>query len=244
MKPLSTKTVAFIGVFAAFHATLYLISPPFLWRNWAIYLSPIEGTVLGPMAGFIAALVGSIIGRVLLPSPLWMFGVIAEPLSVMAAGFLTRDKWQPVIALYGIMFAAYFISPMGQSLPLWPMLDTIVAFCLVYPAAKLSKNLFSENVKLLPVSLVIISFITVATDSLTRVFMFIPAGLNGSVLGLSPAATALAFVGGGVDSFIEDALVVLITLVVGVPILLALRKVLNLRKPLSQKKPGDLPPAI
>jgi len=232
MKRLSTKTVSFIGVFAAFHATLYLISPAFLWRSWAIYLSPIEGTVLGPLAGFIAALIGSIIGRVLLPSPLWMFGVIAEPLSVMAAGFLTRGKWQPVIALYGVMFAAYFISPMGQSLPLWPMLDTIVAVCLVYPAAKLSKNLFSESVKLLPVSLVIISFVTVATDGLTRVFMFIPAGLY-SVLGLSPAATALAFVGGGVDSLIEDVLVVLITLVVGVPILLALRMVLNLREPLS-----------
>jgi uncharacterized membrane protein len=233
MKLLSTKAVAFAGVFAAFHAALYLISPAFLWRNWAIYLSPIEGMVLGPWAGFITALIGSTIGRTLIPSPLWMFGIISEPLSVMSAGFLTRDKWQPVIALYVVMLAAYFISPFGQSLPLWPMLDTAAAFCLVYPAAKLSKNLFSENLNLLPVSLVILSFITVATDGLTRVFLFIPAGLYHSVLGLSPAAAAVAFVGGGVDSFIEDAFVVLIALVVGVPILLALRKVLTLKKPLS-----------
>ncbi|MGD0494441.1 MAG: hypothetical protein ABSB28_00190 [Candidatus Bathyarchaeia archaeon] len=89
--------------------------------------------------------------------------------------------------------------------------------------------MFNEKVKLLPVSLVIVSFITVATDGLTRVFLFIPAGLYSSVLGLSPAATAVGFVGSGVDSFIEDALVVLITLVVGVPILLALRNVLNLK---------------
>ncbi len=232
MKPLSTKTVAFIGVFAAFHATLYLISPAILWRNWAIYLSPIEGMVLGPWAGLIAALIGSTIGRVVLPSPLWMFGIIAEPLSVMTAGFLTRDKWQPVIAIYAVMLAAYFISPLGQSLPLWPMLDTIAAVCLVYPAGKLSKNLFSENVKLLPVSLVIVSFTTIAMDGLTRVFLLIPARLY-SVLGWSPAYTAAVFVGGGVDSFIEDALVVLITLIVGVPILLALRNVLNIKKPLS-----------
>jgi uncharacterized membrane protein len=233
MKLLSTKAVAFTGVFAAFHATLYLISPPLLWRNWAIYLSPIEGVVLGPWAGFIAALIGSTISRVVLPSPFWVFAIIAEPLSVMSAGFLTRGKWQPVIALYAIMLAAYFISPMGQSLPFWPMLDTIAAVCLVYPAAKLSKNLFSENVNLLPVSLVIVSFVTVAADGLTRVFLFIPAGLYSSVLGWSPAFTAGVFVGGGVDSFIEDAFVVLIALVVGVPILLALRKVLDLRKPLS-----------
>jgi hypothetical protein len=161
-----------------------------------------------------------------------MFGIIAEPLSVMSAGFLTRGKWQPVIALYAVMFFSYFISPLGQTLPFWPMLDTIAAVCLVYPAAKLSKNLFSENVNLLPLSLVIVSFITVATDSLTRVFLFIPAGLY-SVLSLSPAAAAVAFVGGGVDSFIEDVFVVLIALVVGVPILLSLRKVLDLRRPLS-----------
>jgi hypothetical protein len=233
MKSFPTKTVAFIGVFAAFHATLYLISPPFLWRNWAIYLSPIEGMVLGAWAGFAAALLGSTLGRVLLPSPLWMFGIIAEPLSVMTAGFLTRDKWQPVITLYAIMFAAYFVTPMGQSLPLWPMLDTIVAVCLVYPAAKLGKNLFSKNAKLLPVSLVIVSFVTVVTDGLTRVFLFIPAGLYSSVLGLSQTATALAFIAGGVDSFIEDVLVVFITLVAGVPIILALRNLLNLKKPLS-----------
>ena len=233
MKRFSAKTAAFIGVFSAFHATLYLISPAFLWRNWAIYLSPIEGMVLGPWAGFSAALIGSTLGRVLLPSPLWMFGIVAEPLSVMSAGFLTRDKWQPVMGLYVAMFAAYFVSPMGRSLPLWPMLDTIFAVCLIYPAARLSKNLFSENVELLPISLVIMSFITVSTDGLTRVFLFIPAGLYSSVLGLSPATTAVAFIGGGIDSFIEDALVVLITLVAGVPILLALRNVLNLRNPLS-----------
>jgi hypothetical protein len=110
-------------------------------------------------------------------------------------------------------------------------LDTIAAVCLVYPAGKLSKNLFSEKMNLLPVSMVIVSFVTVAADGLTRVFLFIPAGLYSSVLGLSPAATAVVFVGGGVDSFIEDAFVVLIALVVGVPILLTLRKVLDLRKP-------------
>jgi hypothetical protein len=229
MKYLSTKTVAFIGVFAAFHATLYLISPAFLWRNWAIYLSPIEGMILGPSAGLAAAFIGSTIGRVLLPSPLWMFGIIAEPLSAMTAGFLTRNKWHPVMALYALMLAAYFISPIGYSLPLWPMFDTFVAVCLAYPAAKLSENLFSEDVKLLPISLVIVSFITVATDSLVRVFLFIPLGMYTSVLGLSPEATTVAFIAGGVDSFIEDALVILITLVVGIPIVLALRKVLNLK---------------
>lgn len=237
MKRLSARNVAFVAVFAAFHTTLYCISPALLWRNWAIYLAPIEGILLGPLAGFMAAFIGSTIGRALVPSPLWMFGIIAEPLSVAVAGFLARRKWQPVLALYVCMFATYFISPLGRSLPLWPMMDTIAALCLVFPAAKLGKNLFIEGNTFVPISLVIVSFITVATDGLARVFLFIPAGLYSSILGLSPEAAVAAFIGSGINSFIEDTLAVLITILVGVPVFLASRKLLNFKKPSSQISP-------
>jgi len=232
MKRLSTKSVAFVCVFAAFHATLYLISPPVLWRNWAIYLAPIEGIILGPWAGFSAALIGSTIGRIVIPTPLWMFGIIAEPLSVLSAGFLVRGTWKPVVAIYAAMFLTYFVSPLGRELPVWPLSDAVIALCLVYPAAKLSKNLYDENVTLLPASLAIVSFITVALDGLARVFLLVPVGLY-SVLLMTQSVVLTAFVSGGVNSFIEDALVVIVSLVVGVPIVLALRKVVDLKKPLS-----------
>jgi len=232
MKQLSTKSIAFIGVFAAFHVTLYLISPPVLWRNWAIYLAPIEGIILGPWAGFSAALIGSTIGRIVIPTPFWMFGIVSEPLSVLAAGFLVRKSWRPVVAIYAAMFVGYFATPLGRELPVWPLLDAIIALCLVYPAAKLSKNLFGENVELLPISLAIVSFITVATDGLARVFLLIPAGLY-SVLGMTQDMVLPVFVGGGIDSFVEDALVILVSVIVGVPIVLTLRKVMNLKKPLN-----------
>jgi hypothetical protein len=232
MKQLSTKSLAFVCVFAAFHVTLYLISPPVLWRNWAIYLAPIEGIILGPWAGFSAALIGSTIGRVMIPTPLWMFGIIAEPLSVLSAGFLVRGTWKPVVVVYVAIFLAYFASPLGRGLPVWPLSDAVIALCLVYPSAKLSKNLFGENVTLLPMSLAIVSFITVATDGFARVFLLIPAGLY-SVLGMTQDMVLPIFVGGGINSFIEDALVIVVSLVVGVPIVLTLRKAMNLQNPLS-----------
>jgi hypothetical protein len=104
---------------------------------------------------------------------------------------------------------------------------------LIYPTARLGKNLFGENGKILPIALVLVSFITVATDAFVRVFLLIPAGLYNSVFGMDSGTLYLAFVGGGVDSFIEDALVVVVALLVGIPILLALRKILNLKQPLS-----------
>ena len=233
MKRLSTKSVAFIGVFAALHVMLYLISPPFLWRNWAIYLAPIEALVLGPWAGLSAALIGSTLGRFVLPTNMWMFGIIAEPLSVLCAGFLIKEKWQPVVSVYAVMFAAYFVSPVGRGLPFWPLLDTMIAFCLIFPAAKLSKHLFGERVKLLSASLILVSFITVATDAFVRVFLFVPIGLYSSVFSIPSDALYVVFVSGGVDSFIEDALVIAVSLAAGVPILLALRQVLHFRQPLS-----------
>jgi len=231
MKQLSTKSLAFVCVFAAFHVILYLISLPVLWRNWAIYLAPIEGIILGPWAGFSAALIGSTIGRIVIPTPLWMFGIVAEPLSVLSAGFLVRGAWKPVVAIYAAMFLAYFASPLGRELPVWPLSDAVIALCLVYPAAKLSKNLYGENVTLLPSSLAIVSFITVATDGLARVFLLIPAGYYSFLMAQNEVLPA--FVGGAVNSFIEDALVIVVSLVVGVPIVLTLRKVLSLQKPLS-----------
>ena len=144
MKHPSTKSIALISVFAALHVTLYVISPPVLWRNWAIYLAPVEALVLGPYAGFVAALLGSTIGRFLLPTNMWMFGIIAEPLSVLAAGFLVRQKWQPVVAIYAIMFLAYFVSPFGPgaSLPNFAAYRHYPCFLLGLPRCKIEQKPF------------------------------------------------------------------------------------------------------
>jgi hypothetical protein len=158
MLHLSTKSIAFTGVFAALHVILYFLSFG-LWRNWAIYLEPVEGIILGLWAGFFAALIGSVLARAVKPIDVWMFGIIAEPVGVLATGFLAKERWKPVIVIYAIMLAAHFIHPFGIWLPLWTILDILLALALIYPAAKLSKNMFGENVKLLPVSLILLSFV-------------------------------------------------------------------------------------
>jgi hypothetical protein len=229
MLHLSAKRASFIGVFAALHVILYFLSFG-LWRNWAIYLEPVEGVILGPWAGFFAAFIGSVLARAIKPIDLWMFGIVAEPVGVLAAGFLAKGGWKPVMAIYGLMLAAYFIHPFGAWLPLWTILDILLALALIYPAAKLSKNLFGENVKLLPLSLVLLSFVATVTDSLTRVFLLIPAGLY-NVLGWPPEAVYYAFIGGAASSYIEDILVVITSIIAGVPILITLKTLLNLKNP-------------
>jgi hypothetical protein len=225
----SAKRASFIGVFAALHVILYFLSFG-LWRNWAIYLEPVEGVILGPWAGFFAAFIGSVLARAIKPIDLWMFGIVAEPVGVLAAGFLAKGMWKPVMVIYAIMLAAYFIHPFGTWLPLWTILDILIALVLIYPAAKLSKNLFGKNVKLLPLSIVLLSFVATVADSLTRVFLLIPAGLY-TVLGWPPEVVYYAFIEGAVGSYIEDLLVVITSIIAGVPIIIALKRLLNLKNP-------------
>ena len=228
---LSARLAAFVGVFAALHVVLYFMSFG-LWRNWAIYIEPIEGIVLGPWAGFLTAFIGSVLGRALKPIDLWMFGIVAEPLGVLAAGFLAKGRWKPVMGIYAVMLIAYFAHPFGRWLPFWTILDILLALVLIYPAARLSKQLYEENVKLLPASLALLSFVATVTDSLTRVFLLIPVGLY-NVFGWPPEAVYYTFIEGAAASYIEDALVVITSLLVGVPLLIALKRILNVKKPLA-----------
>ena len=60
-------------------------------------------------------------------------------------------------------------------------------------------------------------------DSLTRVFLLVPIGLY-NFFGWSPEGVYGVFVEGAVVSYVEDALVVAIAILVGVPLVIALRK--------------------
>jgi hypothetical protein len=110
--------VAFVALFATLHTTLYFV-PYALWRNWAIFLEPVEGIILGPYVGFFAVLLGCSISRMVAFDPLWMFGIIAEPVSVLIVGLISRGIWKPVLAAYAAMLLAYFAHPFGRALPLW-----------------------------------------------------------------------------------------------------------------------------
>jgi hypothetical protein len=216
--------IAFISIFGALHAALYLFSFGLgLWRNLAIYLAPIEGIILGPGAGFLAALLGSSLPRIAMLDPLFIFGIVAEPLSVLSVAWLSRGNWKPVLAIYAAMLCAYFLHPFGRELPLWTIIDVLVALFIIYPAAKLSNCLLSRNVRRLSIAFVSLAFVCTATDALGRIFLLIPIGLHVIVF---PDFNVLetVFIGSAISSYIEDVLVVLVSLFAGVPLLVAASK--------------------
>jgi hypothetical protein len=217
----SSKSIALIGVFASLHATLYFIPSP-LWRNWAIYLEPIEGIVLGSLTGPLAAFIGSFIARLIKPDEFWMFGVIAEPIGVLFAGLLAEGRWKHSIVVYGVMLAAYFTHPFGRMLPLWTILDVLLAFILMYPVSKVSVRSFSGKDGSLLIPLAAISFITASADSLARIFLLIPAGLY-AIFNLSFEVLYSIFVAGAIYSYVEDAIMMITSSLIGPKILDALK---------------------
>lgn len=227
----SSKNIALVGVFAASHVGLYLVSID-LWRNWSIYLEPLEGIVLGPWVGFLAAFIGSVVARAIKPTDLWMFGIIAEPMGVLACGLMMKGEWKPVLAMYAVMLGAYFIHPLGRWLPIWTILDILIALALIYPVARTCRNLFKEDVRRLAFLTSLIAFIGTVTDALTRIFLLIPMGLHMVFLWF-PETVYYVFVVGAASSYIEDLTVVLVSFLIGGPLLAALRKIPGLRFPLS-----------
>lgn len=105
------------------------------------------------------------------------------------------------MAVYASMLTAYFISPLGRWLPLWTILDILLALALIYPVAKIGKNLFEDDAKRLAVSLILVSLVGTVTDSLTRVFLFVPAGLYNFFVG-SPEGLYSIFVTGALGSYV------------------------------------------
>jgi hypothetical protein len=228
----SSVKVALTAVFAALHTVLYFASFSLaLWRNWAIYMEPVEGILLGPWAGFSAALIGSAVGRMISPDPLWMFGIVAEPLSVLMIAFLAKRRWIPVLAAYGTMLVASLVS-FGTHIPLWTILDVLLALVLIYPVARFHRLGVHDDKRFLPISVILISFVGTVTDSLTRIFLFIPVGLYAS-LGLDFEAALAIFVGSAVASYIEDVIVVLVSFLAIVPLLLAVRRMKEFQYPLT-----------
>jgi hypothetical protein len=214
--------IVLISTFGALHAVLYPISFG-LWRNWAIYLAPIEGIILGPGAGFLAAFLGSSIPRIVMLDPLFIFGIFAEPVSVLCVGWLSRGKWKPVLAIYATMLSAYFLHPFGRQLPLWTIIDILVTLFIIYPAAKLSNSLFSKSVRRLSIAFALLAFVCTATDALARVFLLVPLGLHAVVFG-NFGVLQTVFIGSALSSYIEDALVILVSLFAGVPLLITTSK--------------------
>ena len=225
--------VALISTFAALHAVLAAI--PGVWRSLAVVAIPLEGVLLGPKAGFLAALIGAAGGRILRPraglDP--VFG-IAEPVGALVSGLAFKGKQLQVFTVYGALLLAYFLHPVGRRLPAWCLWDIYIAFAAIPLTGPTARRLRQSrgNPKALMPSVVLSSFIGVEADVLVRIFMFIPLGLY-SLMGVPEEALPAIWVAGAFETPIESAISVLASTLLLVPLLKVLEDGRIIRWPLT-----------
>jgi len=112
------RLVPFAAVFAALYGTLRLI-PISAWIGVpgrvftaSEFFGPLLGTMLGPYAGSVAAIVGTFLG-IVLTGRMNFFGLDFLPIvaNALVLGFLMRGKWFLSALLYSSLLILFFIDP-------------------------------------------------------------------------------------------------------------------------------------
>jgi len=181
----SSRTVAFVAVFAALTAVLDVI-PAFgftsgVWDSWAFILSPIVGILLGPYLGALSVGIGSLIGHTIYyRDPTELLFMLGLSIGAAVAGFVYQRKWMPVFGIYTTMLLGYFIYPITWGLPLWGIWDILVGYGLVLVYSVATKRSIwtntSERYNLL--LLIFCTVIALETDILFRVSILVPGQIH------------------------------------------------------------------
>jgi len=227
--------VTAVATLAAVHIVLSYAPPLVGFRRMSIVMEPLEGMILGPYLGFVAAAMGWIGGRFIRPDSFWIENVfgIAEAVGALGAGFLMSRKWFLTAGIYGVQLLAFLAHPLARHIPLWTLWDTYLGFVAVFAVAFLVRRVQDARLsvpRLAPV-VAFVAFVAVELDVMVRIFMLIVGGLY-QVYPIPIEALPVIFVAGAIQTPLEAAYSVLAAVVVGVPVLIALEKSRMLSWPL------------
>ena len=215
------------AIFAALHAALASFPGP-LFRSWMFLIMPLEGLILGPGPGAVAAMIGGSIGCVnrgeviILP-----IVALAEPIGAACAALAFKGRWREVSAIYALMLAAYFAHPLGRVLPAWCLWDIYLAAAAILPACLLSRLLARGSLRrpALPLAIALSAFVGVEADVLTRIFMLVPTFFYVLLVPEPVVETLTAWwVMGAMTTPVEALLCVAFSAWAGPPVLVALER--------------------
>jgi len=231
-----------------------------VWYSWIFIVEPITGIVLGPYAGFLSTLIGVMIGHCIHFRGLYEFiFTLGAPIGAMISGFLFRKEWKTVLSYFTALLAIYFFPPIGWQhplwsmwgpshrfailyhsepiswqLPLWGMWDTYLAYVILIVASIFIVKLKSWNLqsKELAHIVALCVFIGLEADVLFRIFVFIPCQTYKLFYDLGVETLRAIWIAGAVETPIKVALSIVVTTIIGPPLIKVLRK-MNILSELS-----------
>jgi hypothetical protein len=246
---LTTKYIALIAIFSALYAILRLIPlGPMIGLSSSFSLSdalaPLLGIILGPFAGGISVIIGTFTAAAL-GKPLPFLGLDFLPAFVncVAVGLLIKRKWIPVVGLYAVLLGIFLVSPyslvlvqVGSYAVPFIWLHIVALAVLISPLSfKAIANIKKFKIVYLAFSVAVLAFIGTMLQHLTGNLIY-QLTWGQPIGGLNAAA----FQGYWNLIFyaypVERTIMVLITVLIGVPLIRVLKKsVLPFETPLNEQ---------
>ena len=243
-----TKTIATIAVFSALYAAIRPIPlGPMIGLQASFSVSdalvPLYGIILGPYIGGLSVIIGTFVGMALGKPPVFLgLDFVPALVNAVALGFLVRKKWLPVVILNAGLLLAFVLEPMTSLFINIPLGDTsiafpfvwlhIVAFVLLLSPLALKAVQWTQTLKTgyLTAGIAILSFIGTMMQHLAGNLVF--EIVLGQPIGGIPLE---GFRGIWSVAFflypVERTVLVIISVIVGVPLVRILKRSLFAEKP-------------
>ncbi len=166
-------TVAFIFIFIPFLKFQMMGSTHKI--NAYPSLSSVCGLLLGPIYGFFAVILVTLIYFFLNPKAYYfgIYSLIPPTLAVISAGALSEGKWKYSVIILIIGLLLFYSTDVGRVVFYHPFLSILALLLIFIFREKISDLLFSKDYKKMVVGALILSFSSVMIDH-----------LYGSILGI------------------------------------------------------------
>jgi hypothetical protein len=257
-----TKIIASIAVFSALYGLIRLVPlGPMIGLSASFSVSdslaPLYGIILGPFTGGISVVIGTFLAMAMGKAPAFLgLDFLPGLVNAVALGFLVKRKWKPVVLLNLALLVIFVLSPyslliveipIGTGTLAFPFIWLhMVAFIVLISPLRSKALSWIETLKTayLPWGLAVIAFIGTMMQHITGNLVFELTW--GSPIG---GLTAEGFQGIWTVAFfaypLERAVLVLITVLVGVPLVRILKKSLfvdsNTKPPNTVKNSATAP---
>jgi hypothetical protein len=238
-----TKIIASVAIFSALYGVIRLIPlGPMIGLSTSFSvadsLAPLYGIILGPFTGGVSVVLGTFLAMALGKAPVFLgLDFLPALVNAVALGFLVKRKWKPVVILNVALLMLFLLSPyslllveipFGNSAFVFPFVWLhVIALIVLFSPLRSRAVSWIENLKAtyLPWGLAIVAFIGTMMQHLTGNLVFELTW--GQPIG---GLTAEGFHGIWTAAFfvypIERAVLVLIAVLVGTPLVRILKKTL------------------
>jgi hypothetical protein len=205
------------------------------------FLAPLYGIILGPYVGGLSIVIGTFLGMAMGKAPVFMgLDFLPAFVNTVAIGFLMKRKWAPVVVLNIILLLAFILNPL-TSLFIGPFpfvwLHIVALVVLISPLGrKAGQWVETLKPKFLTAGLAILAFVGTMMQHLTGNLLY--EVVLGQILNVfSPSDFATTIWPGAFIVYPWERLVlVILSVVVGVPLVKTLKKsLLPFQKPPSQE---------